>query len=72
MKRTGRDVEKKVFANALGKALQHKTITYDNKTIVFNWWMFDPDAIKVNKFYVQIASSFAISFKWFFRSVLSL
>ena len=36
MKRTGRDVEKKVFANALGKALQHKTITYDNKTIVFN------------------------------------
>ena len=36
MKRTGRDVEKKVFANALGKVLQHKTITYDNKTIVFN------------------------------------
>lgn len=36
MKRTGRFVEKKVFANALGKVLQHKTITYDNKTIVFN------------------------------------
>ena len=36
MKRAGRDVEKKVFANALGKTLQHKTITYDNKTIVFN------------------------------------
>ena len=36
MKRTGRDVEKKVFANALAKTLQHKTITYDNKTIVFN------------------------------------
>ena len=36
MKRIGRDVEKKVFATALGKALQHKTITYDNKTIVFN------------------------------------
>jgi len=36
MKRSGRDVEKKVFANALAKTLQHKTITYDNKTIVFN------------------------------------
>ena len=36
MKRAGRDVEKRVFANALGKALNHKTITYDNKTIVFN------------------------------------
>lgn len=36
MKRTGRFVEKKVFANAIGKVLQHKTITYDNKTIVFN------------------------------------
>ena len=36
MKRTGRDVEKKVFAIALGKVLQHKTITYENKTIVFN------------------------------------
>ena len=36
MKRIGRDVEKKVFATALEKALQHKTITYDNKTIVFN------------------------------------
>ncbi len=36
MKRTGRDVEKKVFASALGKTLQHKTIMYDNKTIVFN------------------------------------
>ena len=36
MKRAGRDVEKRVFANALGKTLEHKTITYDNKTIVFN------------------------------------
>ena len=36
MKRIGRDVEKKVFATALGKALQHKTITYDNQTIVFD------------------------------------
>lgn len=36
MKRIGRGVEKKVFATALEKALQHKTITYDNKTIVFN------------------------------------
>lgn len=35
MKRIGRDVEKKVFATALEKALHHKTITYDNKTIVF-------------------------------------
>ena len=36
MKKIGRDVEKKVFATALEKALSHKTITYDNKTIVFN------------------------------------
>lgn len=36
MKKIGRDVEKKVFATALEKALCHKTITYDNKTIVFN------------------------------------
>jgi len=36
LKRVGRDVEKKVFAKALEKTLQHKTITYDNKTIVFN------------------------------------
>jgi formyltetrahydrofolate deformylase len=36
MKRIGRDVEKRVFATALQKTLQHKTITYDNKTIVFN------------------------------------
>ncbi len=36
MKRIGREVEKQVFAQALGKVLQHKTITYDNKTIVFN------------------------------------
>ena len=36
MKKIGRDVEKRVFANALGKVLQHKTIIYDNKTIVFN------------------------------------
>ncbi|QEG23876.1 formyltetrahydrofolate deformylase [Mariniblastus fucicola] len=36
MKKIGRDVEKRVFATALEKALWHKTITYDNKTIVFN------------------------------------
>ena len=36
MKRIGRDVEKKVFAAALEKSLHHKTITYDNKTIVFD------------------------------------
>jgi len=36
MKRAGRGVEKRVFGNALGKTLQHKTITYENKTIVFN------------------------------------
>ena len=36
MKKVGRDVEKQVFAKALEKVLQHKTITYDNKTIVFN------------------------------------
>lgn len=36
MKCAGRDVEKRVFAKALGKTLQYKTITYDNKTIVFN------------------------------------
>ena len=36
MKRIGRDVEKQVFAKALEKVLQHKTITYDNKTVVFN------------------------------------
>ena len=36
MKKIGRDVEKKVFATALQKALNHKTITYDNKTIVFD------------------------------------
>lgn len=36
MKKIGRDVEKRVFAKALQKVLQHKTITYDNKTIVFN------------------------------------
>ena len=36
MKKIGRDVEKQVFAKALEKVLQHKTITYENKTIVFN------------------------------------
>ena len=36
MRKMGRDIEKKVFVTALGKVLQHKTITYDNKTIVFN------------------------------------
>jgi len=36
MRRIGRDVEKQVFAKALEKVLQHKTITYENKTIVFN------------------------------------
>lgn len=36
MKRMGRQVEKTVFTHALEKALQHKTITYSNRTIVFN------------------------------------
>jgi formyltetrahydrofolate deformylase len=36
LKKSGRDVERKVFATALEKALQHKTIAYDNKTIVFD------------------------------------
>lgn len=36
MKKMGRDVEKTVFATALEKALCHKTISYDNKTIVFD------------------------------------
>lgn len=36
MKKVGRDMEKQVFATALSKALCHKTITYDNRTIVFD------------------------------------
>lgn len=36
MKKIGRDVEKKVFATALEKTLWHKTISYNNKTIVFD------------------------------------
>ena len=36
MKRIGRDVETEVFASALQKSLQHKTIVYGNKTMVFN------------------------------------
>ena len=36
MKKTGRDIEKQVFATALGKALNYKTITYSNRTIVFD------------------------------------
>ena len=36
MKKVGRDVEKQVFATALSKALNHKTIAYDNRTIVFD------------------------------------
>ncbi len=36
MKKAGRDIEKQVFATALTKALHHKTITYDNRTIVFD------------------------------------
>lgn len=35
MKKIGRDIEKQVFATALSKALHHKTITYQNRTIVF-------------------------------------
>jgi formyltetrahydrofolate deformylase len=35
LKKIGRQVERTVFATALEKALLHKTITYDNKTIVF-------------------------------------
>lgn len=36
MKRMGRDVEKKVFATALTKVLQHKAIEFNNRTVVFN------------------------------------
>ena len=36
MKKSGRDIEKQVFATALSKALHHKTITYSNRTIVFD------------------------------------
>jgi len=36
MKKAGRDIEKQVFATALPKALHYKTITYDNRTIVFD------------------------------------
>lgn len=36
MKKMGRDVEKAVFAMAIEKVLCHKTISYDNKTIVFD------------------------------------
>jgi len=35
LKKIGRQVERTVFATALEKVLRHKTITYDNKTIVF-------------------------------------
>lgn len=36
MKQMGRDLEKQVFATALKKVLQHKTIIYDNKTMIFS------------------------------------
>ena len=35
-------------------------------------WVFDTDAIEVNKFRVKIASGFEISSMQFLRSVLSL
>ncbi|MDB4511843.1 formyltetrahydrofolate deformylase [Arenicella sp.] len=36
MIKMGRDVERRVFANALLKVLEHKTIVYQNRTIIFN------------------------------------
>lgn len=35
LKRIGRDTEKKVFAQALKKVLEHKVIVYEGRTIVF-------------------------------------
>lgn len=32
----GRDIERRVFAGALSKVLQHKAIIYKNRTIIFN------------------------------------
>ena len=36
MIKMGRDVERRVFAKALQKVLEHKTIVYKNRTIIFN------------------------------------
>ncbi|MCL4134877.1 UNVERIFIED_CONTAM: hypothetical protein GTU68_051608 [Idotea baltica] len=36
MIKMGRDVERRVFARALQKVLEHKTIVYKNRTIIFN------------------------------------
>ena len=36
MIRMGGDIEKSVFVSALQKVLQHKTIVYKNRTIIFN------------------------------------
>ena len=36
MIKMGRDVERRVFAEALLKVLEHKTIVYKNRTIIFN------------------------------------
>lgn len=36
MIKMGRDVERRVFARALQKVLEHKTIVYKNRTVIFN------------------------------------
>jgi len=36
MIKMGRDIEQKVFANAMLKVLEHKAIIYKNRTIIFN------------------------------------
>ncbi len=36
MKRKGKDIEKIVFANAIWSHFNHKIITYQNKTVIFN------------------------------------
>ena len=36
MIKMGRDIEQKVFARAMLKVLEHKTIVYKNRTIIFN------------------------------------
>lgn len=36
MIKMGRDVERRVFARAMQKVLEHKTIVYKNRTIIFN------------------------------------
>ena len=36
MIKMGRDIEQKVFAQAMLKVLEHKAIIYKNRTIIFN------------------------------------